>query len=110
MKQKVKLIVSTTYNLTRRTFKSINFNFKIKRKILNSFTNGRKKVVVQANKNYLIIQGQGYLNTTIEWNNTANSTGYTSYSYSFVIFASKFTAYNISFKVILSMHVKLHAI
>lgn len=104
LKQKVKLIVSTTYNLTRRTFKSINFNFKIKRKILNSFTNGRKKVVVQANKNYLIIQGQGYLNTTIEWNNTANSTGYTSYSYSFVIFASKFTAYNISFKVILSMH------
>ncbi|KAL5191788.1 putative pectinesterase 15 [Glycine soja] len=62
------------------------------------FTPIRKKVVVQANKNYLIIQGQGYLNTTIEWNNTANSTGYTSYSYSFVIFASKFTAYNISFK------------
>ncbi|KHN02285.1 Putative pectinesterase 15 [Glycine soja] len=58
----------------------------------------REKVVVQANKTNLIVQGQGYLNTTIEWNDTANSTGYTSYSYSFVIFASKFTAYNISFK------------
>lgn len=92
------------YNPTWRKVKSIKFILKIKRKILNSFTNHREKVVVQANKTNLIVQGQGYLNTTIEWNNTANSTGYTSYSYSFVIFASKFTAYNISFKVILSMH------
>ncbi|XP_047176466.1 probable pectinesterase 15 isoform X2 [Vigna umbellata] len=58
----------------------------------------REKVAVQANKTNLIIQGQGYLNTIIEWNDTANSTGGTSYSYSFAIFASKFTAYNISFK------------
>ncbi|XP_057438225.1 probable pectinesterase 15 [Lotus japonicus] len=58
----------------------------------------REKVVVQANKTNLIIKGQGYLNTIIEWNDTANSTGGTSYSYSFAVFASKFTAYNISFK------------
>ncbi|XP_020212738.1 putative pectinesterase 14 [Cajanus cajan] len=58
----------------------------------------REKVVVQANKTNLIIEGQGYLNTIIEWNDTANSTGGTSYSYSFAIFATKFTAYNISFK------------
>ncbi|KAK7378707.1 hypothetical protein VNO80_04153 [Phaseolus coccineus] len=58
----------------------------------------REKVVVQANKTNLIIQGQGYLNTIVEWNDTANSTGGTSYSYSFAIFASMFTAYNISFK------------
>ncbi|KAJ1418903.1 Zinc finger, PHD-type [Sesbania bispinosa] len=58
----------------------------------------REKVVVQANKTNLILQGQGYLNTIIEWNDTANSTGGTSYSYSFAVFASKFTAYNISFK------------
>ncbi|MED6175192.1 putative pectinesterase 15 [Stylosanthes scabra] len=58
----------------------------------------REKVVVQANKTNLIIQGQGYLNTIIEWNDTANSTGGTPDSYSFAVFASKFTAYNISFK------------
>ncbi|KAK8473595.1 hypothetical protein PHAVU_001G183100 [Phaseolus vulgaris] len=58
----------------------------------------REKVVVQGNKTNLIIQGQGYLNTIVEWNDTANSTGGTSYSYSFAIFASMFTAYNISFK------------
>ncbi|XP_061352608.1 probable pectinesterase 15 [Gastrolobium bilobum] len=58
----------------------------------------REKVVVQANKTNLILEGQGYLNTIIEWNDTANSTGGTSYSYTFAIFASKFTAYNISFK------------
>ena len=63
------------------------------------FTNHREKVVVKANKTNLIIQGQGYLNTVIEWNDTANSTGGTSNSYSFAIYASKFTAYNISFKV-----------
>lgn len=59
----------------------------------------REKVVVQANKTNIILQGQGYLDTIIEWNDTANSTGGTSYSYSFAVFASKFTAYNISFKV-----------
>lgn len=55
--------------------------------------------MVQANKTNLILQGQGYLNTIIEWNDTSNSTGGTSYSYSFAVFASKFSAYNISFKV-----------
>ncbi|KAJ1376395.1 Zinc finger, PHD-type [Sesbania bispinosa] len=58
----------------------------------------REKVVVEANKTNLILQGKGYLDTIIEWNDTANSTGGTSYSYSFGVFASKFTAYNISFK------------
>ncbi|KAK7337145.1 hypothetical protein VNO77_17705 [Canavalia gladiata] len=58
----------------------------------------REKIVVQANKTNLIVQGQGYLNTIIEWNDTANSSGGTYHSYSFGIFASKFTAYNISFK------------
>ncbi|KAI4300367.1 hypothetical protein L6164_033755 [Bauhinia variegata] len=58
----------------------------------------REKVAVQENKAKLILQGQGYLNTIIEWNDTANSTGGTSYSYSVGIFASNFTAYNISFK------------
>ncbi|WJX84705.1 putative pectinesterase 15 [Trifolium repens] len=69
----------------------------ITRIIINSGTY-REKVVVQANKTNIILQGQGYLNTIIEWNDTANSTGGTSYSYSFAVFASKFTAYNISFK------------
>ncbi|XP_022982962.1 probable pectinesterase 15 [Cucurbita maxima] len=58
----------------------------------------REKVVVEANKTNLIIQGQGYLNTTIEWNDTANSTGGTPYSSSVTIFPSNFIAFNISFK------------
>ncbi|GLT71796.1 hypothetical protein SLA2020_437900 [Shorea laevis] len=58
----------------------------------------REKVVVDTNKTNLIFQGQGYLNTAIAWNDTANSTGGTAYSSSVAIFASNFTAYNISFK------------
>ncbi|KAK9058814.1 hypothetical protein SSX86_023657 [Deinandra increscens subsp. villosa] len=58
----------------------------------------REKVVVNENKTNLIIQGQGYLNTEIAWNDTANSTGGTIYSASVSIFAQNFIAYNISFK------------
>ncbi|KAB2013451.1 hypothetical protein ES319_D09G157400v1 [Gossypium barbadense] len=58
----------------------------------------REKIVVHASKSNLIIQGEGFLNTVIEWNDTANSTGGTVYSSSVAIFASNFTAYNISFK------------
>lgn len=61
---------------------------------------GREKVVVHANKTNLILQGRGYRNTIIAWNDTANSTGGTSYSSSVAIFAPNFTAYNMSFKVI----------
>ncbi|KAK7838831.1 putative pectinesterase 15 [Quercus suber] len=58
----------------------------------------REKVVVNTNKTNLIFQGRGYLNTAIAWNDTANSTGGTSYSSSVAIFAANFTAYNISFE------------
>ncbi|KAB5552340.1 hypothetical protein DKX38_009651 [Salix brachista] len=58
----------------------------------------REKVTVHANKTNLVLLGQGYLNTAIAWNDTANSTGGTVYSASVAIFASSFTAYNISFK------------
>ncbi|XP_059428231.1 probable pectinesterase 15 [Corylus avellana] len=58
----------------------------------------REKVVVEANKTNLIFQGQGYLNTAIAWNDTANSTGGTAYSSSVAVYASNFTAYNITFK------------
>ncbi|XP_054794490.1 probable pectinesterase 15 [Prosopis cineraria] len=58
----------------------------------------REKVVVEASKTNLILQGQGYLNTIIEWNDTANSTGGTFNSYTIGVFASKFLAYKISFK------------
>ncbi|KAL0316180.1 UNVERIFIED_CONTAM: putative pectinesterase 15 [Sesamum radiatum] len=57
----------------------------------------REKVVVSSNKTNLIVQGQGYLNTAIAWNDTANSTGGTSYSSTFATFAPSFVAYNISF-------------
>ncbi|KAK3006230.1 hypothetical protein RJ639_016801 [Escallonia herrerae] len=58
----------------------------------------REKVVVSANKMNLIIQGRGYLNTDISWNDTANSTGRTACSFTVAIFAPNFIAYNISFK------------
>ncbi|OVA17929.1 Pectinesterase [Macleaya cordata] len=58
----------------------------------------REKVVVNANKTNVIFQGQGYLKTSIAWNDTANSTGGTFYSSSVAIFAPNFRAYNISFQ------------
>ncbi|KAL2487309.1 putative pectinesterase 15 [Abeliophyllum distichum] len=58
----------------------------------------REKIVVSSNKTNLIIQGQGYLNTTISWNDTANSTGGTAYSSTIAIFSAGFIAYNISFQ------------
>ncbi|XP_057785694.1 probable pectinesterase 15 isoform X2 [Salvia miltiorrhiza] len=57
----------------------------------------REKVVVSSNKSNIIIQGKGYLNTAIAWNDTANSTGGTAYSSTFAVSASNFVAYNISF-------------
>ncbi|XP_058757393.1 probable pectinesterase 15 [Vicia villosa] len=57
----------------------------------------REKVVVNEKKTKLIIQGQGYLNTIIEWGDFGNRTG-TFDSYTFGVFATEFTAYNISFK------------
>ncbi|GAB2272260.1 Probable pectinesterase 15 [Dionaea muscipula] len=58
----------------------------------------REKVVVNANKSNLIVQGHGYQSTTISWNDTANSTGATSTSPTFSIFGPNFIAYNISFQ------------
>ncbi|XP_077226041.1 putative pectinesterase 15 isoform X2 [Tasmannia lanceolata] len=58
----------------------------------------REKVTVSVNKTNLIFQGQGYLNTSIAWNDTANSTGGTIYSASVSIFALNFEAHNISFQ------------
>ncbi|XP_071720267.1 probable pectinesterase 15 [Rutidosis leptorrhynchoides] len=58
----------------------------------------KEKVSVNQNKTNLIIQGQGYLNTEISWNDTANSTGGTIYSATVSIFALNFFAYNITFK------------
>ncbi|KAF9594156.1 hypothetical protein IFM89_028813 [Coptis chinensis] len=57
-----------------------------------------EKILVHANKLNLIFQGQGYLSTSIAWNDTANSTGGTAYSSSVSIYAPNFIAYNISFK------------
>ncbi|XP_042489969.1 probable pectinesterase 15 [Macadamia integrifolia] len=58
----------------------------------------REKVVVDSNKINLIFQGRGYVNTHIEWNDTADSTGGTIYSPSVAILAPNFVAYNISFQ------------
>lgn len=57
-------------------------------------------MVVWANKTNITMQGKGYLNTTISWNDTANSTGGTIYSASVSIFAFNFIAYDISFQAI----------
>lgn len=94
---------------------------KKKKKVLRSFQEGRlnlldglviyrrvsgcrEKVVVNASKTNIILQGQGYLTTAIAWNDTANSTGGTIYSSSVAVFADNFTAYNISFQVVPGRH------
>ncbi|CDP15307.1 unnamed protein product [Coffea canephora] len=66
--------------------------------IVDSGTYSREKVMVSANKTNLMIQGQGYLNTTIAWNDTANSTGGTAFSSTIAISSTNFVAYNISFR------------
>ncbi|XP_073012503.1 putative pectinesterase 14 [Typha latifolia] len=58
----------------------------------------REKVVVWANKTNITMQGKGYLNTSIAWNSTANSSGGTVYSATISILAFNFIAYNISFQ------------
>ncbi|MCD7448364.1 putative pectinesterase 15 [Datura stramonium] len=58
----------------------------------------KEKVVINSNKTNIIIQGQGYQNTAIAWNDTANSTGGTANSFTVAIYASHFIAYNISFQ------------
>ncbi|XP_049375953.1 probable pectinesterase 15 [Solanum verrucosum] len=58
----------------------------------------KEKVVINSSKTNLIIQGQGYQNTAIAWNDTANSTGGTANSFTVAIYAPNFIAYNISFQ------------
>ncbi|CAH9113897.1 unnamed protein product [Cuscuta epithymum] len=65
--------------------------------IINSGTY-REKVMVGSKKQNVIIQGKGYHNTAISWNDTANSTGGTTNSYTFAVLAPNFIAYNISFQ------------
>ncbi|KAH7542918.1 probable pectinesterase 15 isoform X1 [Ziziphus jujuba] len=58
----------------------------------------REKVKVDTNKTNLILEGKGYLNTFLSWNDTASSSGGTIYSSSVHILASNFIAYNLSFQ------------
>ncbi|CAA7403315.1 unnamed protein product [Spirodela intermedia] len=58
----------------------------------------REKVVVSASKVNVTLQGQGYLNTSVEWNDTANSSGGTAYSATVAVFSANFAAYNLSFR------------
>ncbi|KAK1426051.1 hypothetical protein QVD17_14719 [Tagetes erecta] len=57
-----------------------------------------EKVVVKNTKSHLIIEGQGYDNTFIAWDDTASRSNGTFHSYSVGVFASNFIAYDISFK------------
>ncbi|KAL8140557.1 hypothetical protein V2J09_006578 [Rumex salicifolius] len=57
----------------------------------------REKVEVSASKINVILQGHGYLNTIIAWDDTTNTTGSTPSSATFSILAPNFIAYNISF-------------
>ncbi|EPS73183.1 pectinesterase, partial [Genlisea aurea] len=57
----------------------------------------REKVAVSSRKSMVILEGQGFLNTAVVWNDTAKSAGTTASSPTFSAFASKFIAYNISF-------------
>ncbi|KAI3826163.1 hypothetical protein L1987_00208 [Smallanthus sonchifolius] len=59
----------------------------------------REKVNVIKTKSNLIIQGQGFVNTFIMWDDTAAKSNGTVYSYSVGVFAPKFIAQDISFKI-----------
>ncbi|CAA7042098.1 unnamed protein product [Microthlaspi erraticum] len=58
----------------------------------------RERVLVHENKTNVVMQGMGYKNTLIEWNNTAASSNGTFSSFSVSILGENFRAYNISFK------------
>ncbi|XP_019100769.1 PREDICTED: putative pectinesterase 14 [Camelina sativa] len=66
--------------------------------ILIDFGIYRERVFVPKNKNNLVMQGMGFLRTSIEWNNTASSSHGTSESFSVALYGDQFTAKNISFK------------
>lgn len=55
-------------------------------------------MVISSSKVNVTLQGQGYLNTSVEWNDTANSSGGTAYSATVAVFSANFAAYNISFR------------
>nr|XP_048319715.1 uncharacterized protein LOC107429770 isoform X1 [Ziziphus jujuba var. spinosa] len=59
---------------------------------------GKEKVIVPENKTNLILEGKGYLNTFLSWNETAGSRRGTFYRFSVNIPASNFIAYNLSFQ------------
>eukprot|EP01018_Ginkgo_biloba_P020333 Gb_41519 [translate_table: standard] len=58
----------------------------------------KEKVSVSDTKPNITFQGQGYLKTSIAWNDTANSSHGTIYSASVSVFALNFIARNISFQ------------
>ncbi|KAL6593061.1 hypothetical protein ACP70R_049147 [Stipagrostis hirtigluma subsp. patula] len=55
-----------------------------------------EKVVVWSNKTGVTVQGRGNLESTVAWNDTANSTGGTFYSATFTVLADRFVACNVS--------------
>lgn len=58
----------------------------------------KEKVTIAETKSSITFQGQSYLNTSIAWNDTANSSHGTFYCASVTIFAVNFIARNISFR------------
>nr|QIR83179.1 pectin methylesterase 21 [Cunninghamia lanceolata] len=57
-----------------------------------------EKVNIPRSKPNITFQGQGFLSTSIVWNDTANSSGGTFYSGSVSVFSDNFVAKDISFK------------
>eukprot|EP01018_Ginkgo_biloba_P028844 Gb_39595 [translate_table: standard] len=58
----------------------------------------KEKVLIPRTKPNIAFQGQGYICTSIVWNDTANSSNGTVYSASVSVFAANFIAKDISFK------------
>ncbi|KAI3953423.1 hypothetical protein MKW92_029089 [Papaver armeniacum] len=56
----------------------------------------REKVFVPKNKTNLVLVGT--TNTWVSWNDTAKSANGTFYCWTFIVFASNFTAYNVNFQ------------
>lgn len=59
----------------------------------------REKVTVPNEKTNIVLQGKGYETTSIQWNDTADSSGGTFNSFSFAVYADNFVAHNVSFVV-----------
>ncbi|VVB02364.1 unnamed protein product [Arabis nemorensis] len=87
-----------TFTTIQEAIEAIPTSNRSKKLILVDSGVYKERVIVHENKTNILMQGMGYLNTSVEWNNTAATSNGTFESFSVAILGEKFTAKNISFK------------